>query len=64
MLAQRIALQVSHDEPLRDDVKGFIVPRMGCNNPVRQVTVIPDSAWGNSGDSILITYALLSIGIK
>ena len=59
MLAQRIALQASHDEPLRDDVKGFIVPRMGCNDAVRQVAVIPDSAWGNYGDSILITYTRL-----
>ena len=39
MLAQRIALQASHEEPLRDDVEGFIVPRMDCNDAVRQVIV-------------------------
>ena len=39
MLAQRIALQASHAEPLRDDIEGFIVSRMDCNDPVRQVTL-------------------------
>jgi len=41
MLAQRIRLQVIHEVPLRDDVEGFIVPRMCCNDAVRQVTVTP-----------------------
>ena len=41
MLAQKIAFKASHEAPLRDVVKGFIVSRMDANNLVRQVTVTP-----------------------
>ena len=41
MLAQRIALRVSHEGPLRDVVKEFMISRMDANNLVRQVTVTP-----------------------
>ncbi len=42
MHAQRTVLQVSHEAPLRDDVKGFIVPRMVGIDAVRQVIVTPN----------------------
>jgi hypothetical protein len=41
MLALRIAFKASHEAPLRDVVKEFIVSRMDANNLVRQVTVTP-----------------------
>jgi len=41
MHAQRSAHQVRHEMPLRDDVSGFIMPRMVSKDPVRQVPVNP-----------------------
>ncbi len=41
MLALRIAFKASHEAPLRDVVKEFMVSRMDANNLVRQVTVTP-----------------------
>ena len=41
MLAQRIAFKASHEAPLRDVVKEFIVSSMDANNLVRQVAVTP-----------------------